>query len=167
MAHQFQTGTQLCKTKICTHVRTRLRASVSVSDTADKSTGTGAVNQSKMFIFISLMIRIDPLHTDTDMFSTNIHLFVSWSIHSDTCNSHQWNPPPSSPHTQLGLPNSHQAKGHNYPACLWHSCLRVRREAVPPPPLLPSFACTHAHVFMRGWLKKMKMVTQLMLILVS
>lgn len=44
---------------------------------ADKSTGTSAVNQSKMFIFISLMIRIDPFHTDANMFSTNIHLFVS------------------------------------------------------------------------------------------
>lgn len=46
-------------------------------DNADKSTGTAAVNQSKMFIFISLMIRIDPFHKDTGMFSANIHLFVS------------------------------------------------------------------------------------------
>ena len=44
---------------------------------ADKSAGTAAVYHSKMFICISLMIRIDPFHTDTDMFSTNIHLFVS------------------------------------------------------------------------------------------
>ena len=45
--------------------------------TTDKSTGTTTINQSKMFIFISLMIRIDPFHTDTNMFSANIHLFVS------------------------------------------------------------------------------------------
>ena len=49
----------------------------SVSAAADKSFGTSGVNQSKMFIFISLMIRIEPLHTDTDMSSANIHLFVS------------------------------------------------------------------------------------------
>lgn len=113
----------------------------------DKSTGTATINQSKMFISISLMIRIDPFHTDTNMFSANIHLFVSWSIRSDTCNSHQSTPPLprlTYTHTQLGLSNSHQAKGHNYPGCLWHSCLRVRRKAVPALPLLPSsllFAC--------------------------
>lgn len=102
-----------------------------------------------MFIFVSLIIRISPFHIDTDMFMTNIHLFVSWSIHSDTCNSHKSTPTPQprlTHTTQLGLPSSHRAKGHNYPGCLWHCCLRVRRESCSPLHLFFLPFCTrHTH----------------------
>lgn len=120
----------------------------------DKSPGMAAITQSKMFIFISLIIRIDPFHTNTAMFSYNIHLFVSWSIWSDTCNSHKLTPtPPRKTHTlthklthNWASPKGHPAKGHNYPGSLWHSCLRVRRKCCPPPASFSLlFACVHTH----------------------
>lgn len=66
-------------------------------------------------------------------------------------------PPQTSKHTQLPPylpppPDRHQARGHNYLGWLWHSCLRVGGEAVPPPPPITSFLHACSRFFMRDFL---------------